>query len=350
MQIESPYALLLLLLLPVFWLLLRRRGLPPTLRVSGQALFAGAGGSWRTRLRRLPDVLRLLVLALLILALARPREGTERVEDRSNGVAIEMVLDRSGSMSEEFTPSGNRLDAAKGVFRDFVLGGGGLPGRPRDLVGLIAFARYADTIAPLTLDHQTMPEFLRQVVLAENENEDGTAIMDALSLAAARLHAADEELKKRELLGKEAGNRIKSKVVILLTDGLDNRSRTPPAQVVEQCKKWGVRIYTIGIGDPEGGQRMMNTPLGRIAVPTGPQIDADLLQYLARESGGTFSIAKNADSLQRIYATIDQLEKSEIESKRYYDYAEKFMPLVYAALGLLLLEVFLRCSALRTTP
>ncbi len=350
MQLESPFVLLFLLLLPALWLLMRRRRATPTLRVSSVALYAAAGSSWRTRFRAIPSILRFAALALLLLALARPREGTERMEDNSNGVAIEMVLDRSGSMSEEFTPTGNRLDAAKSVFRDFVLGGRDLPGRPSDLVGVISFARYADTISPLTLDHQTMPEFLRQITLAENESEDGTAIMDALSLAAARLHAADEELKKRELLGKSPDNRIKSKIIILLTDGLDNRSRTPPAQVVDLCKKWGVRIYTIGIGDPEGGQRYITTPMGRIAMPTGPQIDSNLLEYLAKQTGGTFYLAKDGESLKEIYATIDRLEKSEIESRRYYDYAEQFMPLALTALGLLLIEALLCATVFRTTP
>lgn len=349
MQLESPWALLLLLLLPFVYLAAHRYGAAPTLRVSTSAAFVTRG--WRTRLLGLPLLLRLLGLVLLIVALARPRLGTERVEDRNDGVAIEMVLDRSGSMSEEFTATGgNRLDAAKQVFSDFVLGGGGLPGRPNDLIGLITFARYTDTICPLTLDHQAMPEFLKQVALAATENEDGTAIMDALNLAAARLHTAEKELKKRELLGDKEGDRIKSKIIILLTDGLDNRSRSAATAVIKNCKDWGIKIYTVGIGNPDGGQRYVSTPLGKIAIPTGSDIDVQLLTYLAKQTGGTFYLADTPGSLQEIYATIDKLEKSQIESTRYTDYAEKFMPLALAGLALLVLEALLRSTLLRTTP
>lgn len=364
MEFAYPWVLWLLLLLPPLWWALGRWSRPGAVRVPWTAAFAGLPGSWRLRLRRLPDFLRLLALALLLLALARPREGREKVIENRRGVAMEMVLDRSGSMGEPFIFRGQKVDrlaAAKTVFRDFVMGGGGekMAGRPHDLVGMVTFARYADTMCPLTLAHEVLPQTLETVVLADSQAEDGTAIGDALALAAARLYNAEKELDKRgALAGKSAraGNyTIKSKIIILLTDGDDNCSRTPPAEAVKLCRKWGIKIYAVAVG---GGARYINTPLGRVPIDRAP-VDVGLLKKLAADTDGRFFLAgddadvRNAEkggvvkSLQDIYAEIDKLEKTEIEAVRYADYAERFMPLALAALGCLLLERLLRQTLLR---
>lgn len=353
MEFATPWVLLLLLLLPPLALLVWRRDGVPTLRVASTGAFAQGGTSLRLRLRRLPVFLRFVALAVLIVALARPRTGTERVLDLSEGIAIQMVIDRSGSMSEQMSfhgQSANRLEVCKKVFRDFVLGGGGLPGRPGDLIGLITYARYTDTISPLTIDHRMLPEFLKQIQLPQVRSEDGTAIGDAVALAAARLHTAEVEMQNRRRRGQSDDTAIRGKVIILLTDGIDNASRTPIARAAQLCREWGIKVYTIGIGSAEA-QAYIDTPLGRMPLPGGQmQIDVPRLKYLAEQTGGRFYLAGDEEALKKIYTEIDALEKSRIESVRYVDYAENFMPLALCALALLGLEVFLRCTLLRTLP
>lgn len=353
MDIATPWVLLLLLLLPPLYLLARRLARPPALLMPSAAALLAAGSSTRVRLRNLPLLLRLLAITLLILALARPRLGTERIEDHSQGVAIEMAIDRSSTMTEEMEYKGRaapRIDVAKELFLNFVMGSGGLPGRPRDLVGLITFAHYCDTVCPLTLGHDVLPEFLNTVQPPRTREEDGTAIGDAVALCAARLHTAEDEIKKRnDLLKKDFI--LKSKVIILLTDGQDNASRTTPAQAVDLCRKWGIKIYAIGIGDRGGRQNFIDTPLGRMPVPTMRQgVDEQYLRFLSDNTGGKYFLAESDESLKSIYAEIDRLEKVEIESARFVDYAEKFMPLAQLALALLILEAMLRATWLRANP
>jgi Ca-activated chloride channel family protein len=311
-----------------------------------------AGDSLRRRLAVLPLLLRLLAILLVVVALARPQMGREKVKDVTKGVAIEMVLDRSGSMGAEMEYGGgrlNRLEVVKRVFEEFVTGNGReLEGRPNDLVGMIAFARYADTMAPLTLGHGALVRFLGSVDIVKRRSEDGTAVGDALALAAARLKTAEEEIAK---YSDEAGTEydIKSKVIILLTDGQNNYGRRTPLEAAELAAEWGIKVYTIGVGSGEG-VTTVRTLLGSFKVPTGGGVDTKSLEEIARVTGGVFRVAEDEESLRAIYAEIDELEKSEIESVRYVDYREMFVPFAFAAMVALLMEAALASTVFRRIP
>lgn len=350
MRFESPWALLLLLVLPALeWWRRYRAGRGASIRFSWTGAATQAGESLRQRLARIFPYWRFVALAFLIVALARPQQGLEQVREANQGIAIEMVLDRSGSMREAMTFQGqrmNRLEVVKRVFQSFVLGGtGGLKGRPSDLVGMVAFARYAETICPLTLAHEALPQFLETVRLAQTREEDGTAIGDAVALAAARLHTAEE------VLAKQAPDRtdrfqIKSKVMILLTDGLQNAGKRQPAEAARMAKDWGIKIYTIAVGGSEGDGG--NSIFGRLFQMQG--MDTGPLKEMAEITGGRFFEANDAGSLASIYTDIDRLERSEIQATRYMDYRELFLPFALTGLLLLLAEAALNCTVFRRIP
>ncbi|NMA47722.1 MAG: VWA domain-containing protein [Lentisphaerae bacterium] len=354
-RFETPWALLALLVPLLLWLWRHRSRWRRAALAFSSTTHArqAAAQSWRARLLWLPGALRTLALLLLALALARPQAGREQIRDVSQGIAIAMVLDRSGSMRQEMDFEGrlvNRLDVAKEVFSRFVFGDGKkLRGRPTDLIGMLAFARYADTICPLTLSHGTLRPFLDTIQLViGGSSEDATAIGDALALAAARLHTAEETLKRQ--LGKDKDvYKIKSKVIILLTDGENNVGR----QVEDGAAlaaKWGIKIYAIGIGGGEGYQ-VVQTPLGRYKMPlASPGMNTRPLEAAAAKTGGLFRMANDAASLLDVYREIDELERSDVESIRFVDYRELFTPLVLAALLLLTLELVLNCTWLRRIP
>jgi len=353
MQFESPWAFLILLVIPVAWLLRARlAGRRGSLRFSSTQHARQLGRSWRQRLAWVPQILRILALVTLTAALARPQEGKERVRDVGKGVAIEMVVDRSGSMGAEMQLEDERvtrLDAVKQVFEEFVTGKGGtLPGRPNDLIGMVTFARYADTVCPLTLAHGALSEFLKSVQLVKRRSEDGTAIGDALALAAARLKTAEETLARQTGQGQRKLE-IKSKVIILLTDGHSNAGRRTPAEAAAIAKEWGIKVYTIGVGGKEGLARQRGI-FGQFLVRMGEGVDKETLKSVAEATGGVFYMAEDEESLRSIYGEIDRLERSEIESVRYLDYRELFVPLACWVMGLLCLEIGLSCTVFRKIP
>jgi Ca-activated chloride channel family protein len=341
---------LLLLALPALvWAARRRRA--GSLRFSSVDFARGTGQSWRQRLAGLPGLLRGAALVLMTVALARPQRGLERVREVNKGIAVEMIVDRSSSMGAEMAYGGrrmNRLDAVKEVFRAFVLGGDGLKGRPNDLVGMIAFARYADTVCPLTLAHGTLDPFLQSVQLVRREAEDGTAIGDAVALAAARLKTAEETLAAQ---ARDKGRRyeIKSKIAILLTDGENNCGTRSPEEAAELAARWGIKIYTIGVGGG-GAMNRVRTFLGNFMMPAMSRIDEGTLKVMAEKTGGVYRRADSAEALADIYREIDQLERSEIESVRFVDYQERFVPWALAALAAVLVETTLRATLFRRIP
>jgi Ca-activated chloride channel family protein len=316
---------------------------------------AAAGISLRNRLVHLPFILRIMTLILLIIGLAHPLEGMEKVYDISKGVAIEVVIDRSSSMKAEMIFAGeqlNRLEVAKRVFLEFVQGNrDDLKGRPNDLIGLITFGRYADTACPLTLAHGALTSFVEPVQLVNRKPEDGTAIGDALALAAARLQKAEETMQRQALVSSthEPSYEIKSKIIILLTDGEQNAGRRTPQESAELAKKWGIKIYAIGIGGQESLIRVP-TLFGTKVIQRGSGVDKQTLSALANTTGGIFRMAEDGESLRTIYGEIDELEKSEIESIRYVDYKERFTPFAILALTLLALEILLRTTFFRRIP
>lgn len=349
MRFDAPWFFFLLLIIPAV-LYYRTKG-KGTLRFSSTANVKKAGRSARQKLIQLPLILRVLALVILTLALARPQEGKEQVRDVGKGIAIEMVVDRSGSMGAEMEFEGgryNRLEVVKRVFGEFVMGNGGsLPGRPNDLIGMISFAGFADTIAPLSLGHGALSQFLESLKLVKRREEDGTAIGDGIALAAARLKTAEETLQRRSKEKKSF--EIKSKIIILLTDGQNNAGKRTPAEAAALAKKWGIKIYCIGVGGSEGLLRQQGI-FGSFLMRAGGGVDKQTLTSLAEATGGMFRMAEDAESLRGIYREIDEMERSEIETIRYLDYKELFQPFLFLALALLAAEVALSCTVFRKIP
>ncbi len=364
MALYSPWALLLFALLPFLGYFLFRRKRRAAVKFPSLLDMRNCRVSWRLRLRPLLAAARLLCLALLILAFARPRKGTVLSEISTEGVAIEAVVDRSGSMSTEMDYYGEKLDrleVVKRVVGEFIEGDEkGLRGRTGDLIGLITFARYADTVCPLVLSHGVLSEFLKHTQIVTLRREDGTAIGDAIALAAARLRKAEEEIQRRNAaLGFAAegdtpprdttGFKIKSKAVILLTDGRNNTGRYSPLDAAELAKKWGVKIYTVGIGSAQA-YTTVQTLLGTFRMPTQQELDEELLQAIADRTGGFYSRADDAQSLRDVVRKIDELEKTEVKSVQYTQYAEHFGFWTLPALVLLVLEMLAGCTVFRKIP
>lgn len=352
-RFESPLALLLVLLIPLVMWCGQRRSRHVALRFSTVTNILRSGQSWRQLLSWLPSLLHLIALVLIVIALARPQHGSVQVRDYSRGIAIAMVVDRSSSMREELSFRGelrNRLDVVKTVFSEFVHGNGkDLKGRPNDLIGMIAFARYPDTVCPLTLGHGALTHFLENVRIVTRRSEDGTAIGDALALAAARLKTAEETLAQQ--VGEQAdAYELKSKIIILLTDGENNRGERTPLQAAELARRWGIKIYAVGV---TGGETAgtVQTPLGAIKLPGfSRRFDTRTLEEIARKTDGAFFLAEDGSALERIYREIDALERSEIEAVRHVDYREWFPGFLLAAILCLLVEVLLRTTLFRRIP
>ncbi len=354
-RFETPWALLSLLLPLLYfgWRRWRKRR-NAAVGFSSLANVRRTTHSWRLRFAWVPGALRLLAWILLALALARPQAGREKIHDASQGIAIQMVLDRSSSMSQEMEYDNrrmNRLEAVKKVFASFVFGDKDkkLPGRPNDLIGMITFARYPDTICPLTLGHAALRPFLEGIQMVNLRSEDGTNIGDALALAAARLQTAEETLARQTR--KEASTyKIKSKIIILLTDGENNCGKRSIAEAAELASKWGIKVYAIGVSGGAGAN-VISTLLGqfRVAANSAP-FDTRPLQELAEKTGGLFRLATDSESLLAIYREIDQLERSEVESIRFVDFKELFLPFAAGALALLSLQLLLSATFFRRIP
>ena len=322
----DPWWLLLLLALPALAAWRHRR------RAYGALTYSSTpqpgGGLWRLHL---PFYVRLLALGLLIVAAARPQLGYAFEQNLTEGVDIQIVLDVSGSMAaEDFQPR-NRLSVAKDVMREFV------DKRRGDRVGIVVFAGQALTKAPLTTDHSMLQLLLDSIELGALP--DGTAIGMALASAAARLKdsAAD------------------SKVVVLVTDGVNNRGAIDPDSAAAVCEGLGIKVYTVGVGTdgvvPVPVQ--VRDAFGRIITQRQNmrvEVDEELLQEIAERTGGRFFQAIDPDSLRQIFNAIDQLEKTEIEVKRYIRHDEAFQPLVWGALALLLLPLVPAVLGLTVEP
>lgn len=315
---HSPWYLLLLIVLPFVAWRLFARSKRTGITFSSIQFASQLRPTLRQRLRWLPGVLTLGAIFCLIIAIARPREGREHAVINSEGIAIEMVVDRSGSMQAmDFQIEGehvDRLTAIKNVVGKFVTGGDELEGRFNDLVGLITFAGYADGETPPTLDHTFLVSKLNSSQIVSSRQEDGTAIGDAISLAVEKLNALDERQEEK----------VKSKIIILLTDGENNAGTLEPIQAAELAQTLGIKIYTIGVGTRGQAPIPVADPFtGRKSIQWMPvNIDEATLQEVAEISGGRYFRATDTDSLVEIYEEIDGLEKSKVEAKNYVDYRE----------------------------
>ena len=352
--------ILLVLLLPLVWWRWARRSPHSAVRFSSVAWLKRHGGSLRTKARHLLPILRTLAVGLLVVCLARPQKGNEETRILSEGIAIQMVVDRSSSMQAmDFTVGGmptDRLAAVKDVFRKFVLGEEDLGGRPDDLIGMVSFARYADGSCPLTLDHSFLVQTLDQVDIVQERAEDGTAIGDAVALAVERLRDLD---RRRDVV---EANRVKGKVIILLTDGENNAGDISPEKAAELANTYGIKMYTIGAGTSGFAPVPVQDPFGNVRMqPMRVTVDEATLKKMAAITSGRFWRATDTNSLQEIYAEIDKLEKTETEEKRYKQYAElategvklgsiPLPPILAVVFGLMAIEVLLANTALRKVP
>jgi len=353
-----PACILFLVLVPLVWW--RSRGLRrrPTVRFSSVENLKHTCGSWATRTRFVLPLLRTLALLALIFALARPQSGGV-VSDTREGIAIQMVLDVSGSMAEEdFAIAGQRarrIDAVKRVFRDFVLGASGLGGRQNDLIGMTTFAMYADTRCPLTLDQGNLVSLLDETEIPgwvdgvqryRHLEANHTALGDAIVLATDELRRAGEQA----VAGIPGAEAAKSRVMILLTDGADHPAPDatgPPPDPVEAAglaAKLGIKVYTIGAVGSAGMRQRGFFPQRRA------QVDEPTLKRIAQATGGKYFRATDTDSLVTIYDEIDKLERRTTGERSYQDNTRASTIAMLAGLGLLLTELMLANTRYRRIP
>lgn len=323
-----PFFFTLLLLLPAIgaWYYFNHQKRYATLRMSTLGAITGKG-SLRGQLRAILPILRALAFIALVVALARPQQTLKEEEVNAEGIDIMMVMDLSSSMlAQDFKP--DRLEVSKAVASDFV------DKRMHDRIGLVVFAGEAFTQCPLTTDHGVVKHFLSE--LKCGLLEDGTAIGMGLATAVNRLKDTD----------------VKSKIVILLTDGDNNAGYVQPLTAAEIAREMGVKVYTVGVGSR--GRAL--APVSRrsngqyIFGLAKVQINEKLLTEMADMTGGKYYRAESADRLEEIYATIDQLEKTEIEVTTIRRYSELFHSFVFAAILFLFLEILLRYTIFRTIP
>jgi len=335
-----PWALLALALIPLLWFLWLRPRRRPVIRFSSLNELRQAGGGPARRARLILPILRTVALSCLIVAVARPQKADESSRIFAEGIAIQMVVDTSSSMRDlDLSPRGKnltRLDVVKDVFHKFIRGDedGDLPGRPNDLVGMIRFAGYADAVCPLTLDHDNLLDVLKHTQMVDRRDEDGTAVGDGLALAVERL----KDLKRTAGSGDQIT--ITSRIIILLTDGENNAGMVTPEQAGELAATYGVKVYTIlaGTGQLAG--------LGAFRMP----VDDRELNHIAEITGGKYFRARDENSLEEIYAEIDELERSEVEERRFVRWGELSHWWLLTAFACVGLQTFLDATRLRKIP
>lgn len=334
-----------LLLIPLLLWLLRRRRSRTSLTVASVQLWPNEE-SGKARWLWLPVFLRRVSIILILIALARPQAGSTYDAEVTEGIAIQMLVDVSSSMDMTVKDlegrSTSRMEVAKDMVERFVAGDGDeLEGRPNDLIGLITFARYADTRSPLTFGHDGLLQIVRHLEIQERPNEDGTAYGDALAIAAARLKNLEE--LKHSSLGIDIDS-IQSKVIILLTDGENNSGSHLPLEAAGLAKAWDCRVYVVSLGETSTSGRPgeVNTE----ALTPAERV----LEHIARETGGLFRQAHDFESLMSVYAEIDELERSEISTRSFDRVADWFwLPLSLAA-GALCIALILEATWLRVVP
>jgi Ca-activated chloride channel family protein len=325
MSFARSWLLVLLLLALAFWWWRRRKGENPAAKYSDVTLPAEAvRRRWWVML---PPALRALALAALVFAAAGPRIGGDKVEVKQEGIAIVITIDISSSMlAEDFAPS-NRLEVAKRQAVGFIRG------RSADRIGLVAFAGEALTQVPVTLDYPVIEQAVMDLKIGSLE--DGTAIGSGLATAVNRLRRAPD----------------KSKVILLLTDGENNKGLIDPRTAAATAAAFGIKVYTIGVGT-----------IGEAPIPTGRglggfryellpvRIDEPLLQEIAQKTGGRYFRAKDSEALSRIFRQIDALEKTPIQVTRYTRYDETTRPLILLGLGALALELLIATTLVVRVP
>lgn len=352
-RFQDPVWLLLLIPVIGFGLLSIRRERNSTVLYSNVDLLKGLPVTLAQRWKRLLPWLKICGLVLIVLALARPQSGREEFRIRTEGIAIEMCIDRSGSMRAlDFPVDGervNRLDAVKRVFHHFVAGKGDFDGRPDDLIGLVVFGGFADAKCPPTLDHGALLDILETVEIPEpvvdkqgriiNEQlwqeEQATAIGDAIAVGVDRL----KDMKS------------KSRVIVLLSDGENTAGVVQPEEAADAAAEFGIRIYSIGVGTTGMAPYPTTDAFGRNVLRAQPvRLDEETLKMLSQKTGGRYFNAQNTEALAEVYAEIDRLEKTETEGRLYTEYREIFQWLMLPGLACVLIQVVLTATQFRGLP
>lgn len=323
----NTYVLYFLLLIPLLslWYWKKHKKNTPDVTFSSLGIFSGLKPTLKERIKHLPFVLRMIALALLIVALARPQTFSTGEDVYTEGIDIAMLLDTSGSMlAEDFKP--NRLEAAKDVIDEFV------EGRTTDKIGLVIFASQSFTQCPLTIDYSVLRNLLDEI--KSGMIEDGTAIGTAIANGVNRLKDSD----------------AKSKVIILLTDGVNNSGEIDPVTAAQIAETFDIRIYTVGVGTKGEAPYPVQTPWGTRYQNVPVEIDEATLTQVADITGGKYFRATNNKKLKEIYAEIDKLEKTRVEITSYRNAKELFYGWIGGGLLLLLLEFGIVRTYLRGLP
>jgi N-terminal double-transmembrane domain len=324
-EFAYPYFLWGLVLIPlaIVWYVFRHNRQEASIRFSDLQDFAKLPKSWKVYFRHVLFALQMVAFGLLIIAIARPQSTSTSKKSNVEGIDIVMAMDVSGSMlARDLKP--DRLEASKAVASDFV------QGRPGDRMGLVVFSGETFTQVPLTTDHGVMLTMIDG--LKSGLIEDGTAIGDGLATAINRLK----------------GSEAISKVIILLTDGMNNSGSVDPATAAEMAKLYGIRVYTIGVGSYGTAPYPVQTPFGMQYQQVKVEIDEKLLKNIADNTNGKYFRATSNQKLIEIYKEIDKLERSKIEVTEFKRLHEEFYPFVSWALALLLIEFILRKTIFRT--
>lgn len=323
----NPEFFWLFLFIPVLtlWYIFRNKKMFGSIKVSSFGAYSEIKPSFRQRARHLVHLLRIASIALFIVALARPQSKSTRETIETEGIDIVMSLDVSTSMlAEDFKP--NRIEAAKELSTKFI------EERPNDRIGLVVFAGESFTQCHVTIDHKILQDLLSNI--ESGMIADGTAIGMGLATSVNRLKESKSE----------------SKVVILLTDGVNNTGFVAPQTAAEIASGFDIRVYTIGVGTKGKAPYPVQTPFGIRYRNVDVQIDEDILKEIADVTGGQYFRATDNESLQGIYEEIDRLEKTRIDVAVFNKYTEEFLPFAIAAIILLALEILLRNTWLRSMP
>jgi Ca-activated chloride channel family protein len=322
-----PHLLYLLLVIPllVIWYIFRQRDPDASIQLSTLKGFSGASPSLRVYLRHIPFALRMAAIAFIIIVLARPQSLNTWKNVETEGIDIIVTLDISTSMlARDFKP--DRIEAAKDIGIQFV------SGRKSDRIGLVVFAGESFTLCPLTTDHISLVNLFKDV--KTGLIEDGTAIGSGLATAVSRLKDSDAI----------------SRVIILLTDGVNNRGEIAPLTAAEIAKTYGVRVYTVGVGSQGEAPYPVQTPFGVRYQSMKVEIDEPLLTQIAEMTGGKYFRAEDNKALSKVYDEIDKMERVKIEVTEHSKKQEEYRRFAFIAFMLLVLDVLLRSTLLRSIP
>jgi Ca-activated chloride channel homolog len=320
----EPLFLYLLAIVPamIAFYLLKQQKTTTSLRMPGLQPFAATGTTFRHYLRHFLFVFRTICITLLIIVLARPQATNKFQNISTEGIDIVLTLDISGSMlARDFRP--DRLEASKNVATEFITG------RPYDRMGLVVFSGESFTQCPLTTDHAVLINLLREI--QSGMIEDGTAIGMGLATAVNRIKDSE----------------AKSKVIILLTDGVNNRGEIAPATAAGIAKTYGIRVYTIGVGTQGMAPYPVNTPFGIQYRDMPVEIDEGILKEISQTTGGKYFRATDNNKLVQVYSEIDKLEKSKIDVRQFSKKEEKYFIPALIAFCLLAAEILVRNTLLR---